>query len=106
MVRAVQLTPESQDALALLGNRLRLGRLRRNLSQEELAERAGIGRKAIIALEAGAPGATLAVLVKVLAILGYPERVADLMAADPLGEEMEAVTGRKRAGGRADVADF
>lgn len=90
----------------LLGKRLRLGRLRRNLSQEDLAECAGLGRKAIIALEAGAPGTTLAVLAKVFSILGYLERVAELMASDPLGEEMEAVTGRKPAGGRADVADF
>lgn len=106
MSRQVILTTQEAEILTSLGQRLRLARLRRNLTQDNIAERAGVSRKTIVTMEAGAPGTSIAVLAKVMSILGYPERVADLLASDPLGEGMEAVSGRKRAKGRGDVADF
>ena len=89
-----------------MGERVRLARLRRNLSQAEIAERAGVTRKVIVALEAGAPGTSIGILAKVMGILGYPERLAAMLESDPLGEDLEAVHGRRKAGGRAGVADF
>lgn len=83
-----------------------MARLRRNLSQADLAVRAGVTRKVIVALEAGSPGTSVGVLAKVMGILGYPERLAGMLESDPLGEDLEAVHGRKKAGGRANVADF
>jgi hypothetical protein len=38
--------------------------------------------------------------------LGYTERLGELLANDPVGEEMELAIGRKRAGQKDDVADF
>jgi transcriptional regulator with XRE-family HTH domain len=104
--RNIQFTDEELGALAQLGQRLRLGRLRRNLSQEEVAERAGVTRKTLTALEAGRATVGLGVLVKVLAILGYPRKIAELLEADPIGEGLDEVHGRKRARGSSDVADF
>ena len=106
MSRQIVLTSVESHSLSHFGERLRLARLRRNLSQADVAERAGVTRKVIVALEAGAPGTSIGVLAKVLGILGYPERLAGLLESDPLGEDLEAVHGRRKAGGRADVADF
>lgn len=106
MSRQVILTSVETDALVRFSERLRLARLRRNLSQADVAERAGVTRKVIVALEAGAPGTSIGVLAKVMGVLGYPERLAAMLESDPLGEDLEAVHGRKKAGGRADVADF
>lgn len=100
------LTIDELDSLRLLGQRVRLARLRRNLTQVELAERMGVQRPSVINLEKGRPGVTLAVAIKALTVFGYPERIGDLLAADPVGEGMEMVSGRKRAGRRVGVADF
>ncbi|WP_408902912.1 helix-turn-helix transcriptional regulator [Methylobacterium radiotolerans] len=100
------LTTHELYSLRLLGERVRLARLRRNLTQVELAERMGVQRPSVINLEKGRPGVTLAVAIKALTVFGYSERIGDLLAADPVGEGMEMVSGRKRAGRRAGVADF
>jgi len=106
MSRQIILTPVEAESLARLAQRIRLARLRRNLSQADVADRSGVTRKVIVALEAGAPGTSVGVLTKVMGVLGYPERLAALLESDPLGEDQEAVHGRRKAGGRADVADF
>lgn len=106
MSRSLPLSGDEQDGLAALGRRLRLARLRRNLSMEEVAARAGTTRKSIRALESGAPSVGLALLARVLSILGYPDRLAALMESDPLGEDLELAYGRQRAGDVRGVADF
>lgn len=60
--------PTSQELEVELGEQLRAARLRRNLTQEELASRAGISRSAVRSLERG--GSTVATLVRVLKALG------------------------------------
>ncbi|MCW2244854.1 transcriptional regulator with XRE-family HTH domain [Azospirillum fermentarium] len=100
------LTTDDSDSLERLGRRLRLARLRRNLTQADVADRAGVTRKTYQALEAGRPTAGIGLLVKVLAILGYPGRIASLLETDPIGEDLDDIHGRKRAGRTPDVADF
>jgi transcriptional regulator with XRE-family HTH domain len=97
MKRPVFLSSPEIDALELLARRLRLARLRRNLTQDEMAERAGVNRKTYIALERGKETVNIGILIKVLAILGYLERLPDMLQSDPLGEELEEIHGRKRA---------
>lgn len=106
MARQVILTTDESASLERLGQRLRRARLRRNLTQADVAERAGINRKVVVALEAGAAGTGIGALVKVLAVMGYPERIADLLESDPIGEDLEEVFGRKRAGKRDGMEDF
>lgn len=106
MTRQIVLTTTETDALKALAGRLRAARLRRNLSQDAIATRVGVTRKVIVALESGSPGTSIGVLAKVMEVLGYPGRLAGMLESDPLGEDLEAVHGRKKAGGRADVADF
>jgi transcriptional regulator with XRE-family HTH domain len=106
MLRTVSLDSDELRSIKLLGRRVRLTRLRRNLSQEQMAERAGVTRKTYSALEAGAASTSVALVVKVMSILGYPERIPALLESDPIGEELEEFHGRKHAGGRSGVADF
>jgi transcriptional regulator with XRE-family HTH domain len=105
-MRSPYLTSDEREGLDGLARRIRLARLRRNLSQETLADRAGVTRKTVIALEQGSGSVTLAVLAKVLGVLGYPGRLGDLLAADPIGEDLEMAHGRRRAGSVGGVADF
>lgn len=100
------LSTEEIRSLRVFGERVRLARLRRNLSQVELAERMGVHRPTVINLEKGRAGVTLAVAIKALTVFGCAERIGDLLAVDPMGESMELASGRKRAGSRTGVADF
>lgn len=105
-MRDVLLTSDEHEAMERLGHRVRLARLRRNLSQDELAVRAGTTRKTVRALEQGRASVSVGLLLKVMAILGYPDRLPGLLESDPLGEDLEAIHGRRRAGGVGGVADF
>ena len=58
-------------ALNEIGERVRRHRLNRNLSQKEVAERAGIGLASVARLEDG-KGSTLANLIRVLTALDVP----------------------------------
>nr|MEE4269046.1 helix-turn-helix transcriptional regulator [Candidatus Krumholzibacteria bacterium] len=63
-----------QALLSTLGQRLRRARLRRNLSQEQLAERAGINRTTVSEYERGASTSTMT-LVQVLRALEMLEEL-------------------------------
>lgn len=92
--------------MATLGRRLRAARLRRNWSQAEMAQRAGVTRKTYAAIEAGDSGVSIGCLLKSLSILGYPERLGALLDADPIGADLERETGRRRSSAKVDVEDF
>ena len=49
-----------------LGENVRLARVRRRMSQQELALACGITRKTVYALEKGVPGTTIATVFAVL----------------------------------------
>ncbi len=69
-------TPEEWEAE--LGRQLRDLRLRQNLDQRQLAERAGVALNAVRHLEGG-QGATLSSLTKVLRALGRAEWLETLV---------------------------
>ena len=102
----MRLPADVEAGVRLLGQRVKLARLRRNLSQAEMAERAGVSRMTWVALEAGRGTTSIALLARALEILGYPERLAALLESDPLGEDLEAVHGRRRGGVSDGLADF
>jgi len=106
-MRAVVTTStDERQALERLGQTLKLARLRRNLSQNEFAERMGVSRLTVVALEQGKPGVSIGALLKALTVLGYTERLGELLASDPIGDSLDLTEGRRRAGARNDVADF
>lgn len=105
-MRGVTLDTDDLAGLAELGKRIRLARLRRNISQADMAIRAGVTRLTYQKLEAGDSSASLALLIRTLAIFGYPDRLPKILESDPEGEDMELTTGRKIAGVKQDVADF
>lgn len=106
MRRSTILSTAELEGLARLAQTLRLARLRRNLSQAELADRMGVARASVVAMEAGRPGIAIGILLKALTVFGYTDRLGDLVAADPIGDDLDGALGRQRAGSRLHVADF
>ncbi len=75
------LLPRVDRILVDLGERIRLARLRRNMSAQNLAERAGISRQTVSNLENGSSSVSLATFIQVLFILGL-EKDLELVALD------------------------
>ena len=67
-------------ALALFGALLRAARIERGMSQAQLAERLGVSRHTVIALEQGSPKVAIGTAFEAAVILGIP-----LLAADEQG---------------------
>jgi len=81
--------PQEQRLLSDLGERLRLARKRRRLSNAVVAGRAGISRATLYKVERGDAGATLGSYVRVLAVLGLEGDLSQLAADDRLGRKLQ-----------------
>ncbi|WP_454688346.1 helix-turn-helix domain-containing protein [Achromobacter aloeverae] len=81
--------PQEQRLLSALGERLRLARKRRKLSNAAVAQRAGISRTTLYKVEAGDAGATLGSYVRVLAVLGLEGDLNQLGADDRVGRKLQ-----------------
>ena len=81
--------PQEQRLLSELGERLRLARKRRKLSNAVVALRAGVSRTTVYKVEAGDPGATLGSYMRVLAVLGLENDLNLLAADDRLGRKLQ-----------------
>jgi transcriptional regulator with XRE-family HTH domain len=81
--------PATQRVLAELGQNIRLARTRRELSAELLAERAGMSRPTLRAIERGDVGVTLGSVANVLDSLGLVDELARVARDDALGRQLE-----------------
>ena len=92
--------PQTESILEQLGDQIKLARLRRNLSVEMVAERAGISRTTLWSVEKGTPTVAIGTYAAVLHALGGMDQVLLLVAKDDkLGRTMQdlKLTTRKRA---------
>ena len=78
--------------LSDLGERLRLARKRRKLSNAAVAQRAGISRTTLYKVEAGDPTATLGSYVRVLTVLGLEGDLHKLAEDDKVGRKLQDQT--------------
>lgn len=82
----------------ILGKRLKQQRLYQNLTQVELAQRAGIGLSTVCRIESG-EGGTLDNVIRYAMSVGLVNEFADLFANNPktIDEVIAQKTSRKRA---------
>lgn len=72
MKRKRSYSRKTRQALSILGNLIRLGRIERGMTAQSLAERAGISRTTLYSIEKGAPGPEIGTVFEVAAIVGVP----------------------------------
>ncbi|NJP39645.1 helix-turn-helix domain-containing protein [Oscillospiraceae bacterium HV4-5-C5C] len=95
--------PETTEILRTMGEQIKLARLRRDLSTELVAERAGISRSSLWKVEAGNPSVALGIYAAVLHALNNMDQDLLLVAKDDkLGRKLQDfnLITRKRASRR------
>ena len=88
--KAVIVLPQTQKLLCQMGDQIKLARLRRHLSSELVAERAGVSRQTVTAIEKGSASVALGAYASVLHALGGLEQDLLLIAKDDeLGRKLQ-----------------
>jgi transcriptional regulator with XRE-family HTH domain len=83
------LLPTQKRTLASLGENIKYARLRRDLSSEQVAERAGISRNTLIKVERGDESVAIGYYFRVLAILGLDKDLLLVAKDDELGRKLQ-----------------
>lgn len=88
--QSIVLLPETENILEQMGTQIKYARLRRKLSAELVAERAGISRATLVSIEKGLPSVAMGCYAAVLHALGYMDRDLLLIAKDDeLGRKLQ-----------------
>ena len=98
--KAAVIMQQTREILAQIGEQIRLARLRRKLSLELVAERAGISRATLISIEKGTPTVSIGSYAAVLHALNNMDSDLLLIAKDDeFGRKLQdlALPTRRRA---------
>lgn len=88
--KTVIVMPGTQKILETMGEQIKMARLRRNLPAELVAERAGISRATLWAVEKGTPTVAIGTYAAVLHALGGMDRDFELVAKeDEFGRRLQ-----------------
>ncbi|AGA80382.1 helix-turn-helix domain-containing protein [Echinicola vietnamensis] len=83
------LLPKNKKLLAVLGENIKLARLRRKLTMQQVSERAGISRPTLSSLESGNPTVSLGIVLQVLLVLGLEKDLLSIANDDLLGRKIQ-----------------
>jgi transcriptional regulator with XRE-family HTH domain len=83
------LFPKDQRLLQGFGENLKLARLRRKLSSEQVAERAGVSRATLVKMEQGHPGVGIGHILNVLKVFNLENELLNVAKDDVLGRKLQ-----------------
>jgi len=87
--KKVLLLPGAKKILTTVGENIKMARLRRKLSSEQVAERANISRPTLLSIEKGSPGVSIGSYLQVLVVLGLEKDFFLLARDDELGRKLQ-----------------
>jgi len=95
------LLSKAQKVLKILGENIKLARLRRKYSTKRVADRADISRPTLLSIEKGNPNVSIGAYVRVLFVLGLGQDVQEVADDDVQGREIQdaRLLKKKRASG-------
>jgi len=102
--KRIIILPKTRRILAEMGENIKLARLRRKFSSEQVAERANISRPTLSSIEKGKPTVSIGSYLLVLQVLGLEKDFLLLAKDDELGRKLQDanITTNKRATKRID----
>jgi len=83
------LLPKAQKTTSILGDNIKLARLRRKYSMQQVAERANISRPTLVSIEKGNPNVSIGAYIKVLFVLGLEKDILNIAKDDELGRKLQ-----------------
>lgn len=83
------LLPRATKILVVLGENMKLARLRRKLSAEQVAERANISRPTLTSIEKGSESVSIGNYLQVLMVLGLESDLLNVAKDDMLGRKLQ-----------------
>ena len=88
-----------EDKMHVVGEQIRLARLRRNLSVAQVAERATCSSLTVTRIEKGSPSVSIGIYLRVLYALQLEDDILLIAQRDELGRQLQdlALTNRQRA---------
>lgn len=96
--KKIIILPKTRKILDELGANIKLARLRRKLSSEQVSERANISRPTLSAIEQGKPTVSIGSYLLVLQVLGLEKDFLLVAKDDELGRKLqdaEIITGKR-----------
>ena len=84
-----QILPSIAKILREFGENIKLARLRRKLSAEQVAERANISRPTLLSIEKGLPGVAIGSYAQVLFVLNLEKDLLKVAVDDTLGRKLQ-----------------
>ena len=102
--KKIIILPKTRRILAEMGENIKLARLRRKFSAEQVAERANISRPTLSSIEKGKPTVSIGSYLLVLQVLGLEKDLLLLAKDDKLGRKLQDanITINKRVTKRID----
>jgi len=102
------LLPRLTKILEELGEDIKLARLRRKLSAEQIAERAGISRSTLWQIEKGMPNVSMGYYAQVMFVLGLEKNLSTMAADDVLGRKLQdaEILVKKRAPKKLKITNY
>ena len=97
--KSVVIMPKTQERLSIMGEQIKLARLRRRISAKLVSERAGISRATLVEVEKGSPSVAMGIYAAVLhALHGMDKDLLLIAKDDELGrklQDLELVTPKR-----------
>ncbi|MHC4871626.1 MAG: helix-turn-helix domain-containing protein, partial [Planctomycetota bacterium] len=93
------LLPKHKKILAGFGENLKLARLRRKLTAQQVSDRANLSRATLCSIEKGSASVAIGAYFQVMVVLGLEEDFLTLSKDDELGRKLQdaRILTRKRA---------
>ena len=86
---ANKLPRRAEQNLQIVGEQIRLARLRRDLSIAQIAERASCSELTVIRVERGIPTVAIGIYVRILFALGLDESILYIAKDDEVGRTLQ-----------------
>lgn len=87
--KGITMSPRLSKIMKETGENIKLARLRRNLTMDQVAERAGITRSTLWKVEKGIPSVSFGAYAQVLFVLGLEKNIIELAENDILGRKLQ-----------------